>query len=164
MTNSPVDWILENQWVFRDGNWYLHYEQPQLPGLFSGSQGKGSSDRPDAGRIRPNPVVFSETTHDFGTVAISTPLQYGFEFENRGPEPVQLVQVLSSCFQQSSAGPCLSARSNASVFLQGTRGTIEAQWSDTSTPRKVEETIQVEFNNGQSFVLRFVATIAPPNG
>lgn len=173
MRNKPVDWIQEDHWVFEKHKWYLDMSPPnQSAGLFGVSGPQKSLAQKDVGEVNsekeggrsstPGPVVFDRTVYDFGNVAGGDPLEYVFNFENRGQNPVRVTRVVASCLQQANEGPCLSARSNASVFFPGTKGRVEAIWTYTSKPQKVDQTIEVDFDNGQVFFLHFVATITEP--
>ncbi|MGB7622854.1 MAG: DUF1573 domain-containing protein [Terriglobia bacterium] len=158
MRVAAVDWVLENQWIYEKDNWYLHYVQPQESTLFKGSGGRvfNQQNLPPA---VPTPVVFEQTSHDFGNVPAGTVLQYEFIFENRGKEPARVTRVVISCPESLPKNQCVQARSNGSVFFPGAKGKVIAEWPDVSKPQKVDQTIDVEFDNGQVFHLQFVAAI-----
>lgn len=161
-STAPVDWTLENQWVYEKGDWYLHYPQaptagtqdPKGPGLF----GHGATAPPSA---PPTDVVFDSTTYDFGSVPASTVLRHVFTFENRGTQGLRLVRVSTPCQTWHMDPRCvgLVAHSDGSFYVPGKKGQIEAHWQNALIPRKVDETIELYFSNGQSFSLRFVGTV-----
>lgn len=154
MTSNVIDWVIENQWVFYEGEWYIHYVPPKAIDLF-----KMSSPAAEV----PKAIVFEGTNHDFGAVPAGSRLHYEFIFENRGLTAVRLSNVLASCFLGNSSSKCLLARSPVSTFPPGAKGKIEAEWLDSSAPRVLDEPIHVDFSNGQSFELHFRADIkAPP--
>jgi hypothetical protein len=42
-------------------------------------------------------IAFEKTTHDFGTIWDGVPVEYNFEFTNKGKEPLILSNVQPSC-------------------------------------------------------------------
>lgn len=158
MTSTPVDWVLENQWTYDKDNWYVHYEQPRESALFKSSGGRVFNQQSPPASV-PSTVVFEQTSHDFGSVPAGTPLQYEFVFENRGKNPARVTRVVTSCMGLLPKNQCVQARSNGSVFFPGTKGKVIADWPDVSKPQKVDQTIDVEFDDGHVVHLRFVAAI-----
>jgi uncharacterized protein DUF1573 len=162
MSATPLDWTVENQWVYEKGDWYLQYAQNQQP---ADPAGEGPSlFRPAPTPPQPPPpneITFDSTTFDFGTVPPSTVLHHVFSFENRGTRPLRLVHVGTPCQGLFATPECIGvvAHSDGSFFNPGDKGKIEAQWQNALTPGKVDETIELYFNNGQFFNLRFVGIV-----
>jgi hypothetical protein len=64
--------------------------------------------------------LFSERTHDFGTVARGSVVRHPFVLTNRLAEPVTIVNIRASC-------GCTSGSANASVVPPGGSAIVEAQ-------------------------------------
>jgi hypothetical protein len=162
MSTTPLDWILENQWVYEKGDWYLHYLQGQTSGTKEpGALGLFRRAATPPPSPPPTDVVFDSTGYDFGTVPASTLPHHVFTFENRGAQGLRLVRVSTPCQALRMDPRCvgLVAHSDGSFYAPGKKGQIEAHWQNALTPRKVDETIELYFSNGQSFNLRFVGTV-----
>jgi hypothetical protein len=177
MMNKPMDWILENTWVYQNNSWFLHYEQPKSPLdiLFGGSAGKSASNskesspdsKDDKAKKENNPsspnnaslVVFPETEYDFGGVAAATELIHEFTFENQGKNPVRLKRMTASCSDPVKRESCLIARTDKMALSSGDKGKIDVQWKAASPPQNVDQTLEVEFENGQFFFLHIVASV-----
>ena len=162
MSTTPVDWMLENQWVYEKGNWYLQYAQSKQPAV-SGEEGPSLFKQAPSSPQLPPPqdIVFDSTTYDFGTVPANAVLHHVFNFENRGTRRLRLVHVGAPCQGLFATPQCIGvvARSDGTFFEPGKKGKIEARWQNALTPRKVDQTIELYFSNGQSFSLRFVGTV-----
>lgn len=163
---TPLDWTLENQWVYEKGDWFLQYRQNKQPGSLDGEGASLFRAGPPPPQPPPsNDIVFDSTTHDFGTVPANAPLHHVFTFENRGTRTLRLVRVASPCQGQLVTPPkCAGvvAHSDASFFAPGAKGKLEARWQNALTPRKVDQTIEIYFDNGQVFRLRFVGIVTEP--
>lgn len=186
MMNKPMDWILENTWVYQKNKWFLHYEQPKSPLLllFGGSAGKGASNskesasdskesvsdsKDDKAKKENNPltpnnaslIVFPETEYNFGNVAAVTELFHEFAFENQGKNPVRINRMSGSCSDPVKRQSCLIARADKMALSPGDKGKIDIQWKAPSLPQNVDQTLEVEFENGQFFFLHIVASVTP---
>jgi uncharacterized protein DUF1573 len=162
MSTTPMDWVVENQWVYEKGDWYLQYAQSQQPA--SPQEGAPSLFKPGPAPPQsppPNEIIFDSTTYDFGTVPAGAILDHVFNFENRGTRTLRLVHVGTPCQGLFATPQCIGvvARSDGTFFEPGKKGKIEARWQNALTPRKVDQTIELYFSNGQSFSLRFVGTV-----
>ncbi|MBZ5535381.1 MAG: DUF1573 domain-containing protein [Acidobacteriia bacterium] len=162
MSPAPVDWMVENQWVYEKGDWYLLYSQNKQPAMPAGEVpslfNAGSTPAQPA---PPNDIVFDSTTFDFGTMPASTGLHHVFPFENRGTRALRLVRLGTPCQGLFATPQCkgVIAHSDGSVYGPGKKGKIEAQWQNVLTPQKVDQTIELYFDNGQVFNLRIVGTV-----
>jgi Protein of unknown function (DUF1573) len=167
IAKAPVDWMFENRWVYEKGDWYVQYaedKQPAMPGgevrsLFKSAPAPAQSPPPKE-------IVFDSISYDFGTVPASTVLHHVFTFENRGIRPLRLVHIGTPCQGLFATPQCkgVVAHSDGSVYEPGKKGKIEAQWRNALTPQKVDQTIELYFDNGQSFSLRFVGTVTEAKG
>jgi hypothetical protein len=177
MRTTPMEWVLENVWGFERGNWYLYYQQSPPSATPGGQRGLFNQESSSPGRNKagpsptvppttPGPVAFDSISHDFGSVAAGTPLHYEYTFENRGIAPVRVTRVVGSCLIQKAPGRCLKAYSNRTRLAPGDKAIVVADFENSKTdkadaagPEKVDETIEVDFDNGQAVLLHFVVTI-----
>ena len=162
MSTTPMDWVVENQWVYEKGDWYLQYAQSQQPA--NPQEGAPSLFKPGPAPPQsppPNEIIFDSTTYDFGTVSAGATLHHVFNFENRGTRRLRLVHVGAPCQGLFATPECVGvvARSDGTFFEPGKKGKIEARWQKALTPGKVDQTIELYFSNGQSFSLRFVGAV-----
>ncbi len=161
LSNNPVEWTLEHEWVMQQGNWYLKYQQEPAEGLF---KQKGLRVLNFEGKTPPvdrslGPVVFRETRYDFGSVPAGTPLAHEFEFENTGADQVRITFVDPGCPRNAPEKECIAFQSPKTVYPTHTKGAITLNLPDTSKPRKVDDKVTIYFNNGQEVPLHFVADI-----
>lgn len=100
-------------------------------------------------------VTFTESTHDFGDIAQGTKVNYVFEFENTGTEPLVLSNVLTTCGCTATSWP-------REPIAPGEGGEIAVSFNSAGKMGKQNKVVTVVSNavNSQERV-KIIANVLP---
>lgn len=89
-------------------------------------------------------IEFLTTSHDFGEVKEQEgPIQYSFQFVNRGQEAVRIEEVEASC-------GCTTPDWSQEAVLPGDTGYVTAQYNPLNRPGKFNKSLSVRYLAGES--------------
>jgi hypothetical protein len=94
-----------------------------------------------ASSLKPENMVFSTESHDFGTVAEGPAANYEFEFKNTGKEPLLIETVHASC-------GCTTPSYSKEPIAPGKSGVIKASYNTVGRPGAFTKSITVTSNAG----------------
>lgn len=105
------------------------------------STGNAAADTKNANTMKPENMVFTTETHDFGTIPEGPTADYEFVFKNTGKEPIVIQQVHASC-------GCTTPSYSKDPVLPGKTGTVKASYATQGRPNAFTKTITVSSNVG----------------
>jgi hypothetical protein len=112
-----------------------------LTGHEGHDHGPAATTTTPASNLKPEDVVFSSETHDFGTIPEGPAAEYEFTFTNKGKEPLIIQQVHASC-------GCTTPSYSKEPVLPGKTGKVKASYATAGRPNAFTKTITVVSNAG----------------
>jgi hypothetical protein len=110
----------------------------------------------DGGVVLGPQITFLEETHDFGDITQGDKVEYVFEFENTGNEPLILSNVLTTC-------GCTATNWPRDPIAPGKKSEMAVQFNSTGKMGRQNKVVTVLSNatNAQTKV-RIMTNILPP--
>lgn len=100
-------------------------------------------------------ITFAEESHDFGDIEQGDQVEYTFEFENTGDEPIILANVLTTC-------GCTATNWPKEPIAPGTKSTITAKFNSAGKVGRQNKVITVMSNSvNNPERIRIVTNILP---
>ncbi len=100
------------------------------------------------------PLIFNETTHDFGTIDENAGnAEFEFTFTNNSGRPVTIVSVAASC-------GCTTPGWSKEPIENGKKGFVKASYNPKGRPGYFNKTLTVNTNlNGPAIVLHIKGNV-----
>lgn len=94
-----------------------------------------------ASSLKPENMLFSQDSHDFGTIPEGPAAEYEFKFKNTGNEPIVISKVHASC-------GCTTPSYSKEPVKPGETGTVKAVYNTQGRPSPFNKSITVISNAG----------------
>lgn len=106
-----------------------------------------------AADFQTEPVKWSKTSNDFGTVPMGPAAEVVFKFTNNGTTPIVIKSANASC-------GCTTPTYTKTPVMPGESGEVKASYGTEGRPGYFQKTVTVTFDSGVTQVLTIQGTVA----